>query len=84
MGQPCGTLAYPYGDWDARVAQAAQVAGYSAACTLPARLHRSAALSWPRVGVYHVDDMRRFKLKVSPAVRRLRSLRAWGLVRRAP
>ncbi len=83
MGEPCGTLAYPYGDWNARVASAAESAGYSAACTLPARLHRAEPLSWPRVGVYHSDDMHRFKLKVSPAVRRLRSLRAWELVRRS-
>jgi hypothetical protein len=33
--------------------------------------------------VYHADDLRRFRLKVSPAVRRLRSLRAWELLRRA-
>jgi peptidoglycan/xylan/chitin deacetylase (PgdA/CDA1 family) len=82
MGEPCATLAYPYGDWDARVASAAEAAGYAAACTLPARLHRAAPLSWPRVGVYHADDMRRFKLKVSPAMRRLRSLRVWELARR--
>ena len=83
MAQSCGTLAYPYGDWDARVARAAELAGYAAACTLPARLHRPAPLSWPRVGVYHADDLRRFRLKVSPVVRRLRSLRAWELLRRA-
>ena len=83
MGEPCRTLAYPYGDWDARVARAAQLAGYSGACTLPVRLDRPAPLSWPRVGVYHADDLRRFRLKVSPALRRLRSLRAWELLRRA-
>jgi peptidoglycan/xylan/chitin deacetylase (PgdA/CDA1 family) len=82
MGEPCTTLAYPYGDWDARVASAAEAAGYAAACTLPARLHRAAPLSWPRVGVYHADDMRRFKLKVSPAMRRVRSMRVWELARR--
>ena len=82
MGEPCTSLAYPYGDWDMRVAAVAEAAGYSAACTLPARLHTAAPLSWPRVGVYHVDDMRRFKLKVSPTLRRVRSLRAWELVRR--
>ncbi len=82
MGRACATLAYPYGDWDERVARAAEEAGYAAACTLPARLHGPAPLSWPRVGVYHGDDMRRFRLKVSPAARRLRSLRAWELVRR--
>ena len=82
MGEPCTSLAYPYGDWDTRVAGVAEAAGYSAACTLPARLHSAEPLSWPRVGVYHVDDMRRFKLKASPALRRVRSLRAWELGRR--
>lgn len=83
MDRPCTTLAYPYGDWDARVARAAEAAGYAAACTLPARLHQPMPLAWPRIGVYHGDDMRRFRLKVSPLVRRLRSLRAWELVRPA-
>jgi len=82
MGSPCATIAYPYGDWDERVARAAGAAGYSGACTLPARLHEAAPLSWPRVGVYHVDDARRFRLKVSPLARRARSSRAWGLLRR--
>jgi peptidoglycan/xylan/chitin deacetylase (PgdA/CDA1 family) len=82
LGAPCRTLAYPYGDWDERVARAAADAGYEAACTLPSRLHVPAALSWPRVGVYNADDQRRFRLKVSPLVRRLRSMRAWELLRR--
>jgi hypothetical protein len=29
-------------------------------------------LDWPRVGVYHVDDLRRFRLKVSRLTRLLR------------
>ena len=39
-GTPCMTIAYPYGDYDVRVAAAAGRAGYQAACTLPARFTR--------------------------------------------
>jgi len=77
LGRPCPTLAYPYGDHDERVVAAAGAAGYSAAGTLPARLHRERPLAWPRVGVYHSDDERRFRLKASRVMRRLRSSRAW-------
>jgi peptidoglycan/xylan/chitin deacetylase (PgdA/CDA1 family) len=77
LGRPCPTLAYPYGDHDERVVEAAGEAGYSAAGTLPARLHRERALAWPRVGIYHGDDERRFRMKVSRAMRRLRGSRFW-------
>jgi peptidoglycan/xylan/chitin deacetylase (PgdA/CDA1 family) len=77
LNRPCDTLAYPYGDHDARVVEAARVAGYLAAATLPGRLPKARRLAWPRIGVYHVDDERRFRLKVSPAVRRLRGTRLW-------
>ena len=80
MGTACHTLAYPYGDHDERVVAAAGRAGYSAAATLSARLPRLEPLRWPRVGIYHVDDTHRFRAKVSPSVRRLRSMRAWALV----
>ena len=78
----CSTLAYPYGDYDARVAAAALSAGYEAACTLPARIHPARPLEWPRVGVYHDDSDRRYRLKVSRAVRAVRSSRAWEAVER--
>jgi len=77
MGRPCPTLAYPYGDYDERVVAAAGAAGYDAACTLPARLHSERPRAWPRVGIYHSDDERRFRMKVSRVVRRLRSSRIW-------
>jgi peptidoglycan/xylan/chitin deacetylase (PgdA/CDA1 family) len=77
LGESCATLAYPYGDWDERVARAAGDAGYAAACTLPARFHEAAPLSWPRVGVYHADSDWRFRLKVSPLVRRARATPLW-------
>jgi peptidoglycan/xylan/chitin deacetylase (PgdA/CDA1 family) len=78
----CRSLAYPYGDHDERVVAAARRAGYEAAATLPSRLHRGAPLRWPRIGVYHADDMRRFKFKVSPSLRMARQTRAWGTLER--
>jgi len=78
LGAPCTTLAYPYGDVDARVVAAASRAGYETAASLPERLSSRDPLDWPRVGVYFADDDRRFRLKVSPAVRRLRRSRLWS------
>jgi peptidoglycan/xylan/chitin deacetylase (PgdA/CDA1 family) len=77
MGRPCTTIAYPYGDYDERVVAAAGAAGYAAAGTLPARLHSERPLAWPRVGIYRGDDERRFRLKVSRVMRRLRGSRFW-------
>jgi peptidoglycan/xylan/chitin deacetylase (PgdA/CDA1 family) len=77
LGRPCTTLAYPYGDHDARVVAAAGAAGYAAAGTLPGRLPRPEPLAWPRVGIYHADDERRFRLKVSAGMRLLRRLPVW-------
>jgi peptidoglycan/xylan/chitin deacetylase (PgdA/CDA1 family) len=82
LGLPCTTLAYPYGDYDARVSAAAGRAGYEAACTLPARIHPARPLEWPRVGVFHDDAARRYRLKVSRAVRAVRSSRAWDALER--
>lgn len=81
LGVPCRTLAYPYGDVDRRVVRAAGEAGYAAGGALPARPHRAHPLEWPRVGVHVADDRRRFRLKVSPGVRWLRSTSLWGLAR---
>jgi peptidoglycan/xylan/chitin deacetylase (PgdA/CDA1 family) len=76
----CASLAYPYGDVDARVVAATVRAGYRAAAALPqGRLGRRDPLSWPRIGIYHVDDDRRFSLKISPTIRRLRGSAAAGL-----
>jgi peptidoglycan/xylan/chitin deacetylase (PgdA/CDA1 family) len=84
LGLPCRTLAYPYGDVDRRVATAAGDAGYEAAGALPTRLDRASPLTWPRLGIYRSDSMRRFRLKVSPAIRRLRTIAgpAEGFLRR--
>jgi peptidoglycan/xylan/chitin deacetylase (PgdA/CDA1 family) len=77
LGRPCESIAYPYGDHDEHVAEAAGRTGYRAAGTLPSRMRAEDPLRWPRVGVYYGDDLRRFKLKVSPVVRGLRASRAW-------
>jgi peptidoglycan/xylan/chitin deacetylase (PgdA/CDA1 family) len=78
-GRACTTLAYPYGDVNARVLAATADAGYTAAAALSRRIGSGRSLEWPRIGVYHRDDARRFRLKVSPAVRSLRRSRAWSL-----
>lgn len=77
LGRPCGTLAYPYGDHNERVVEAARAAGYAAAGTLPGRFAHTQRLAWPRIGIYHVDDERRFRIKASAAVRWLRGTRLW-------
>jgi peptidoglycan/xylan/chitin deacetylase (PgdA/CDA1 family) len=77
LGRPCQTLAYPYGDHDERVVAAAAAAGYRFAGILPGRLPRPRPLAWPRIGVYHSDDERRFRMKVSRPMRRLRASRVW-------
>ena len=71
----CATIAYPYGDQDARVREAARAAGYRAAAALGRSLREGDPFAWPRVGVYHADDDRRFAVKSSRLVRRLRGTR---------
>jgi peptidoglycan/xylan/chitin deacetylase (PgdA/CDA1 family) len=74
IGVACASIAYPYGEHNRTVVDAAAAAGYRYGLTLPARLHAATPLRWPRVGVYYVDDLHRFALKTSRAVRRVRSL----------
>ena len=68
LGRPCTAIAYPYGLWDQRVANAAAAAGYRAGCTLSRWPHRSQPLAWPRVGCY--EDDRLFPLKTAAPPRR--------------
>ena len=72
LGTTCRSIAYPYGDVDDRVVAAAGAAGYSAGAALPRFPHPPGTLEHPRVGVYHGDDLNRFRLKTSRVVRRLR------------
>ena len=80
LGRPCTTIAYPYGDHDGRVVAATEAAGYDAAATLPSRLRGPGPLEIPRIGIYHGDDLQRFRQKISPAGRWLRTSPLWELV----
>ncbi len=73
LGQPCRSLAYPYGDENERVVRATAEAGYSAAGTLPDSPHSRSPLRWPRIGVYPSDDGLRFRVKTSPRAQRMRA-----------
>lgn len=79
LDRPCRSLAYPYGDHDARVVAQTAAAGYAAAATFPSRLTKPVPLMWPRVGVFHDDGRRVFRVKMSPAMRRLRRTPLWHL-----
>lgn len=79
LGAPCRSLAYPFGDYDDAVVEAAGRAGYTTAGALAGRVRSPSALCWPRVGVYHVDGRIRFELKSSARVRALQATRAWKL-----
>jgi peptidoglycan/xylan/chitin deacetylase (PgdA/CDA1 family) len=81
LGCPCTSLAYPFGDYDDRVVQAAAQAGYRAACTLPVRLRGASVLAWPRIGIYRHDGRAAFRAKVSPVIRGLRATSAWRVIR---
>jgi peptidoglycan/xylan/chitin deacetylase (PgdA/CDA1 family) len=81
LAGPCPSLAYPYGDHDDRVVEAARHAGYETAGTVPARLRRPAGrLDWPRIIVTRADDARRFRWKISPLTRGVRGTPAWSLL----
>ncbi|HEY7932754.1 MAG TPA: polysaccharide deacetylase family protein [Solirubrobacteraceae bacterium] len=73
LGRPCTSLAYPYGDVDARVERATGTAGYLAAGAIPRILYPPRPLCWPRAPIFHDDSIKRFAVKVSPTIRRLRS-----------
>jgi peptidoglycan/xylan/chitin deacetylase (PgdA/CDA1 family) len=73
----CDSVAYPYGNADRRVADAARAAGYESGTTLSKWHTADDPMLRPRVGIYLRDDLRRFKLKIarwSRAVRRLPAL----------
>ena len=77
LGGPCRSVAYPYGDVDDRVVEAARHAGYEAGAGLPGRVERARPLCWPREGVYWYDQMKKFRRKTSPFLRKLRGTPAW-------
>lgn len=68
----CEVLAYPFGEWDERVARAAEAAGYRFAFSLPQGPQRlGGALCIPRINVDRRDRGWRFVLKLTPVGRRL-------------
>jgi peptidoglycan/xylan/chitin deacetylase (PgdA/CDA1 family) len=72
----CETIAFPYGDHDGRVVAATIEAGYRAAAALPSRGERRPQHhAWPRVGIWYDTTGLKFRLKISPLVRRLRATR---------
>jgi peptidoglycan/xylan/chitin deacetylase (PgdA/CDA1 family) len=72
LERPCRSLAYPYGDFDARVCAAAADAGYT--CAAIEDLGPRAPYAWPRIGIWRIDSMHRFRLKVSPTLGMIRTL----------
>lgn len=68
----CEMLAYPFGEWNPRVAGAAQDAGYRFAFSLPQGPQKAVgALCIPRLNVDFRDRPVRFFCKLRPGVRRL-------------
>ncbi len=63
---PCRTLAYPYGDWDLRVRDAAAEAGYEVAFTTARAAVRpdDDPLALPRVNIRRYNVIPRFALKL--------------------
>jgi peptidoglycan/xylan/chitin deacetylase (PgdA/CDA1 family) len=64
LDRPCRSLAYPYSDWDARVATAAGAAGFASAVTVNTGSW-SAPLELPRTAVNHYDTASRLRLRVT-------------------
>jgi peptidoglycan/xylan/chitin deacetylase (PgdA/CDA1 family) len=65
LGRPCRFLAYPYGDHDRRVREAARAAGYEAAFALPIGTRWGDRFQIGRVGVWRSDRPLRIGLKTS-------------------
>lgn len=79
----CEMLAYPFGEWDARVARAAGRAGYRFAFSLPQGPQSDAGpLCIPRLNVDFRDSPARFRGKLHPLGRRLLLSRAGERLRR--
>ncbi len=73
LGRPCRSLAYPYGEVNARVVGAAAAAGYETACLVGRAAVSAGPLAWPRVGLSTRDGWLGFRVKVAPSVRRVRT-----------
>ena len=71
LGQPVPFFSYPYGNYDNRIINLVQEAGYEAAFSLKPELlkagcahSRTLAYTLPRIAVYFVDNMWAFKAKI--------------------
>jgi peptidoglycan/xylan/chitin deacetylase (PgdA/CDA1 family) len=65
LRRPCTLLAYPYGENDARVREAARTAGYAAAFALREAFAPADVFALPRVDLYRKDSPLRARLKTS-------------------
>jgi peptidoglycan/xylan/chitin deacetylase (PgdA/CDA1 family) len=75
LGDDPNSIAYPYGDVDARVVDAARDAGYALGVGLPPRWGPDVSpMQLPRVGVYHGQGNLKVAIKTSRLVRRTRQL----------
>lgn len=74
MGEPCRSIAYPYGDHDDRVVAATAAAGYETACTVPHRFERfeTSPLRYGRIDVTRSESSRAFRLRTAVRSRRAR------------
>jgi peptidoglycan/xylan/chitin deacetylase (PgdA/CDA1 family) len=72
LGAPCRHLAYPYGEEDDRVREAARLAGYDAAFAVDPGRGRSDRFGVPRLAIYRHDTTAGFRLRTSPLLRGLR------------
>jgi peptidoglycan/xylan/chitin deacetylase (PgdA/CDA1 family) len=79
LGEPCRSIAYPYGDVDGRVVAAARSAGFETGATLPEVAERPAPLAWPRLGVYRYETLSRVKRHCSWTLRRAQLTPIWPL-----
>lgn len=82
LGGTCHSLAYPYGDVDARVVEATRAAGYTAGATLHTGLRCPGPLQWPRVVLYRHEPLWRSAAKVARAGRALSDVPGWETLRR--
>jgi len=71
LGAPCLSFAYPYGDWDARLRDLVERAGYRVACTTRRAGVRPEddRLALPRINIRRYNVLPRFRYKLWRASR---------------
>ena len=84
LRHPCELMAYPYGEVDKRIKEAARATGYRAAFSLAARAENTDRFGLPRTDVYRKDTQLRFRLKTSPLRALAARRRSLGPLARAP